>query len=42
MELGSMRELAEIHHESLSKYTKIDMEHLKTCTYLHEFDAAVQ
>ncbi|KAH8176953.1 alpha/beta hydrolase fold domain-containing protein [Sarocladium implicatum] len=39
---SSMRELADIHKEPLTKYTTIDMEHLKTCTYLNEFDAAVQ
>ncbi|KAK0383814.1 hypothetical protein NLU13_9725 [Sarocladium strictum] len=39
---SSMRELADLHTEPLTKYTSIDMEYLKTCTYLHEFDAAVQ
>lgn len=37
-----MKKLIELHHDEVSKNTKLDFNEIRKATYLHEFDRAVQ
>jgi uncharacterized protein len=39
---ASMKKLIGLHHEQLSKGSKLDFEQIRKAKYLHEFDRAVQ